>query len=177
MLNQTSGIPQLVLIAHNIRSLHNIGSLFRTCDGAGVKHLYLTGYSGFPPRKEISKTALGAEDTVPWSHEWEIETVLFWLSQQAYTILAVETLAQSQAYYDLQVPERLALILGNEVQGLEPEVLEYVDGCVHIPMWGQKASLNVAVCGGVMLYGVQDVWRRQQAASAVICQPAADGLS
>src|SRR5690606_10192299 len=119
-----SGIPQLVLIAHNIRSLHNVGSLFRTCDGAGVKHLYLTGYSGFPPRKAISKTALGAEATVPWTHDWEIENVLFLLSQQAYTILAVETLAQSQAYYDLQVPERLALILGNEVQGLEPELLD-----------------------------------------------------
>ncbi|MBF2053664.1 MAG: TrmH family RNA methyltransferase [Candidatus Sericytochromatia bacterium] len=157
--------PEMVLIAHNIRSLHNVGSLFRTCDGAGVRHLYLTGYSGFPPRKEISKTALGAENTVSWSHHWEIETVLFELSQQQYTILAVETLPESLPYTDLRVPDRVALILGNEVDGLEPELLEYVDASLCIPMYGQKNSLNVAVCGGVMLYGLLAAYRFQHQAS------------
>lgn len=163
--------PELVLIAHNIRSLHNIGSLFRSCDGAGVKHLYLTGYSGFPPRKEISKTALGAEDSVPWSHHWEIEETLFQLSQAHYTILAVETLAESLPYTELKVPERVAVILGNEVQGLEPELLDYVDASIYVPMYGTKNSLNVAVCGGVILYGLQAAYQFQQA------QPAAHNLA
>lgn len=161
-----SSRPEMVLIAHNIRSLHNIGSLFRTCDGAGVRHLYLTGYSGFPPRKEISKTALGAENSVSWSHHWEIETVLFELSQQQYAILAVETLPDSIPYTEWPVTERVALILGNEVEGLEPELLEYVDASLCIPMYGQKNSLNVAVCGGVMLYGLLAVHRFQHLAAA-----------
>ena len=154
--------PELILIAHNIRSLHNVGSIFRTCDGAGVKKLYLTGYSGFPPRKEIRKTALGADETVPWEQSWEIEPVLEKLSQEGYDILAIEQNNQSMAYTKYPLSKKLALIVGNEVDGLEPEVLERSDVCLHVPMYGEKNSLNVAVCTGIILYGVQDAYRSQR---------------
>lgn len=159
---------RLVLIAHNIRSLYNVGSLFRTCDGAGVRQLWLTGYSGFPPRKEISKTALGAEEAVKWQHSWEIAPVLTHLREQGFTIAAVEQTEQSQVYTDYRVPDKLALILGNEVSGLEPEVLALIDTALHVPMLGIKKSLNVAVCGGVILYGLRARWE---------CQPEAGTAS
>ncbi|HEY9842669.1 MAG: TrmH family RNA methyltransferase [Candidatus Sericytochromatia bacterium] len=153
----------LVLIAHNIRSLYNVGSLFRTCDGAGVSKLWLTGYSGFPPRKEISKTALGAEAAVAWEQSWEIGPVLASLRAQGYTIAAVERTADSLEYTQYAVPDRLALILGNEVSGLEAELLTQGDAILHVPMLGTKHSLNVAVCGGVMLYGLRAQWQSRQA--------------
>lgn len=148
---------ELILIAHSVRSLHNIGSMFRTADGAGVHKLYLTGYSGFPPRKEISKTALGAEDALDWEHSWEIEPVLERLRRDAWKIVAVERERGSVAYTDLPAWPRIALIMGNEVSGLEPEVLEYADALVHVPMYGMKQSLNVSVCAGVVLYGLRQL--------------------
>lgn len=166
-MSQSSARPEIVLVAHNIRSLHNVGSLFRTCDGAGVQKIYLTGFSGYPPRKEISKTALGAEESVAWEQSWEIEPVLSQLQAEGYTLVAVEQDANSLLYDDAQYPARLAVILGNEVWGLEPEVLEKCAFTIHIPMYGEKASLNVAVCGGVVLYGIQQRVRQvQQAAGA-----------
>ncbi len=150
----------LILIAHNIRSLHNVGSLFRTADGAGVDKLYLTGFSGHPPRDQISKTALGAEDMVDWEHQWEIETVVDRLLEEGYALAAVEKHEDSIPYHEAESPEKLALILGNEVWGLEPEVLEKCHQHIHVPMWGGKISLNVAVCGGVILYGMREVYRK-----------------
>lgn len=145
----------LILIAHNIRSLFNVGSLFRTCDGAGIQRLYLTGYTGFPPRKEITKTALGAEESVDWAHHWEIEDVLYPLKATGYEIWCVEKSQSSQDYTRPHIPEKLALILGNEVSGVEPELLEHSDKTIHVPMYGHKVSLNVSVCAGVILYGLQ----------------------
>lgn len=154
--------PNLVLIAHNIRSLHNVGSIFRTCDAAGVSKLYLSGYTGTPPRKEIRKTALGAEESVPWEHSWEIEPILERLAEQGYDLLAVEQNDLSIPYFQYPLAHKLALIVGNEVEGLEPEVLERADICLHVPMYGDKVSLNVAVCTGVILYGIQDAYRSQR---------------
>jgi tRNA G18 (ribose-2'-O)-methylase SpoU len=152
---------ELVLVAHNIRSLHNVGSLFRTADGAGVNRFYLTGYTGCPPRKEISKTALGAELSVPWEHHWELAPVLNLLRAEGYAVAAIERNARSQAYTDYRVPARLALILGNEVTGLDAEAMGEADTVLEVPMLGQKESLNVAVCGGVMLYGIRALWSFQ----------------
>lgn len=156
----------LVLIAHNIRSLYNVGSLFRTCDGVGVSKLYLTGYSGFPPRKEISKTALGAEASIAWEQSWEIGPVLQQLRQEGYAIAAIEKIEGSQEYTSYAVPSKLALILGNEVTGIEPELLAGLDAILHVPMLGIKNSLNVAVCGGVVLYGLRAAWAAQDPAAA-----------
>ncbi|MGV3527119.1 MAG: TrmH family RNA methyltransferase [Candidatus Sericytochromatia bacterium] len=148
---------ELILIAHSVRSLHNVGSMFRTADGAGVRKLYLTGYSGFPPRPEISKTALGAEDALDWEQSWEIEPVLENLRQDGWKIVAVERETGSIPYTALPPWPRVALVMGNEVSGLEPEVLEYADALVHVPMYGMKQSLNVSVCAGVVLYGLRQL--------------------
>ena len=157
--------PDLVLIAHNIRSLHNVGALFRSCDGAGVTCLYLTGFSGTPPRKEISKTALGAEISVPWKHSWEIEPVLEHLQSEGYEIIVVEHSETSTPYYQVKTRPRMALILSNEVWGTEPETLAYAQQEIHVPMYGEKTSLNVAVCGGVVLYGLIEAFRLQASIS------------
>ncbi len=150
----------LVLIAHDIRSLHNVGSLFRTCDGVGLDKLYLTGHSGFPPRKEITKTALGAEQEVHWEHHWTLEPVIEIVRAQGYTVAAVERSAESQSYTDYAVPDKLALILGNEVTGVAGETMQTADAVLHVPMLGKKESLNVAVCAGIMLYGLRANWER-----------------
>lgn len=150
-------MTEITLILHNIRSLHNVGSLFRTADGAGVKKIFLTGFTGCPPRKEIHKTALGAEEHVEWEHHWELETVLTTLKSQGVQIVGVESAAQSQHYLRIDYAPAVAFILGNEVWGVEPEIMEQVDQLVQIPMYGIKESLNVAVCGGILLYGVREV--------------------
>lgn len=157
--------PELVLIAHNIRSLHNVGALFRSCDGAGVSCLYLTGCSGTPPRKEISKTALGAELSVPWQHNWEIEPVLEQLRSENYEIIVVEHSETSIPYHQVKTQAKMALILSNEVWGTEPETLAYAQQEIHVPMYGEKSSLNVAVCGGVVLYGILEAFRQQAVSS------------
>lgn len=150
-------MSDIYLILHNIRSLYNVGSLFRTADGAGVKKIFLTGFTGTPPRKEIHKTALGAEYAVPWEHHWELEPLLERLRHQQVQIVGVEQSSQSQHYLQAIYHMPVAFILGNEVWGIEPEVMEQVDTLVHIPMYGQKQSLNVAVCGGIVLYGVKEL--------------------
>lgn len=160
--------PEIVLIAHNIRSLYNVGSIFRTADGAGVSKLFLTGYSGFPPRKEISKTALGAEEQIAWEQSWELPPVVTRLREQGFTIAAVERHAQSICYTDYQIPAKLALILGNEVSGIEQNELALSDVTLHVPMLGFKESLNVAVCAGVVLYGLRAVWELQQSQAGTL---------
>jgi len=148
-------MSEIYLILHNIRSLHNVGSLFRTADGAGVSKIYLTGLTGFPPRKEIHKTALGAEEFVAWEHHWELEPVLNQLKAEGVQLIGVERCERSQHYLRVDYRLPVAFLLGNEVWGLEPEVIESMDALVNIPMHGQKESLNVSVCGGILLYGVR----------------------
>lgn len=151
-------MPEIYLVLHNIRSLYNVGSLFRTADGAGVTRMFLTGYTGTPPRKEIKKTALGAEDNVPWEHDWDIDAVLQKLKNQGVQIVGVECSPESQHYMDIGYQSPVALVLGNEVTGVEDEVRAYCDVVAHVPMHGIKESLNVSVCGGVLLYGLRHVF-------------------
>ncbi|MDZ7822091.1 MAG: RNA methyltransferase [Candidatus Marinimicrobia bacterium] len=140
------------VIADNIRSLHNIGSLFRTCDACGVRKLYLCGISGKPPRKEISKTAVGAENNVPWEYHADILTVLKHFRSENIPVLALEHTETSRHFQKTTYPFPLCLILGNEVEGISEEALDYADIAVEIPMFGIKQSLNVSVAAGVMLY-------------------------
>lgn len=139
-----------------LRSMYNVGSFFRTCDGAGVKKLILTGYTATPPRKEISKTALQAEEHVAWEHfEDPIEAVKT-LKIEGYSIVAVEKNENSVDIRDflptLSTESRLACIFGNEKEGVHEAVLQMADHVVHLPMMGHKESLNVAVSGGAFLY-------------------------
>lgn len=159
---------QLVLIAHNLRSTHNVGSLLRTADGLGVTQVYLTGYTPYPlplqqpddrlPHlankidKQISKTALGAEQSVDWHHAPAIETVIQQLQQDGFVVVALEQAAHSTSLPDFQPPAKVAILVGREVEGVEPEVLEHCDQIVEIPMLGQKESYNVVQAAAMALY-------------------------
>ena len=143
----------MILIAHNIRSLHNVGSLFRSADAFGVERLYLTGYTGTPPRKEIAKTALGSEDRVSWERREDILPLLTELKGEGYRVLALETSPEAVGIQTVENPGgKVAVIVGNEVEGIEAVVQKAADHIVEIPMPGRKRSLNVSVAAGVALY-------------------------
>ncbi|MDZ7798201.1 MAG: TrmH family RNA methyltransferase [Patescibacteria group bacterium] len=145
---------KLYLIAHNIRSLHNVGSLFRTADGAGVDKIILSGYTGSPPCQKISKVALGAEENVPFEKTEDINSYIKDLKKQGFKIIALETKSQGKNIYKFKPKFPLALLIGHEKRGLPAEILELADQILEIPMRGQKKSLNVAVAAGVALYQI-----------------------
>jgi 23S rRNA (guanosine2251-2'-O)-methyltransferase len=140
------------LIAHNIRSLWNVGSLFRTCDALGIEKLYLSGYTGIPPRKEITKTALGADEFVPWEHYDEPMDVIESLQEKGFQIVSLEQSKTSTSLIQFSPTFPLCLILGNEIAGVRDDVLDASDAVIEIPMLGQKESLNVAVAAGIALH-------------------------
>ena len=146
----------LVLVLDNIRSQHNIGAAFRTADAFRIAKIYLCGICAVPPGAEIHKAALGAEDTVDWQYEQEVMTALTALKQEGYTLIAVE---QAENSVQLQVfkPEKnkkYALIFGNEVKGVQQQVVNSCDLVLEIPQWGTKHSLNVSVSIGVILWDI-----------------------
>lgn len=197
-----SNVTKLILIAHNLRSAHNVGSLLRTADGLGVGKIYLTGYSPYPQREDvretsrenlretpgenphatptalpkaalqtavsapdprlphlakkindqIAKTALGAEKLDFWEHDDDIETIIADLKNQGFIIAALEQAPNSIPLPDFQAPAKLALIVGREVEGLEPEILALCDLILEIPMLGRKESFNVAQAAAIALY-------------------------
>ena len=148
------GIAQLpvAVLLDNIRSLHNVGAFFRTADASAIEKLYLCGITGQPPRKEISKTALGAEETVLWEHTLETAAVIATLRAREYEIAAIETNIHAVDIYDWTPRFPVAVIFGNELEGLQPEISALCDTYVRIPMLGAKHSLNVATAGGVVMY-------------------------
>lgn len=139
----------LVALVDNVRSLWNIGSIFRTADACGVRELVLTGISGCPPRPEISKTALGAEEAVAWSYSADPLRALERLRGEGYTAVALETSPQAVPLAEMRWPERTCLVVGNEVAGVGPPLLEACELHTSIPMYGVKNSLNVAVAFGI----------------------------
>ena len=143
------------VIAHNIRSLWNVGSLFRTCDAMDIEKLYLTGYTGLPPRKEITKTALGAEEFVPWEHRDEPLDVLRELKAEGFLIVSLEQTERSVPLLDFSPTYPLCLLLGNEIKGVREDLLDASDAIVSIPMLGKKESLNVAVAAGIALHALR----------------------
>ena len=146
------------LILHNIRSNHNVGSIFRTADGAGVTKLWLTGYTPAPldqfkrVNSEIAKTALGAEQSIEWEKRENIITLIKELKNLGYKILALEQADNSVDYKQVKLEGKTVLIVGNEVEGLEPEGLNLCDQIIEIPMHGSKESLNVSVATGVAVF-------------------------
>lgn len=140
------------LVAHNIRSLWNVGSFFRTGDAFGVEKIYLTGYTGTPPRKEISKTSLGADEWLPWEHAENVTTVLRGLKDEGWTIAALELTPDAVDIMTYDPPEKICLLLGHEVTGVSDDLLKLCDVAIQIPMLGKKESLNVAVATGVALH-------------------------
>ena len=146
-------IPVAVLL-ENVRSLHNVGSVFRTCDAFLVETLYLCGYTGTPPNKEIHKTALGATESVNWKHENDIKSLIFTLKSQKTRVFAVEQAKNSffLENFEVRQDEKYALVFGNEVSGVSQEVIDLCDGCIEIRQGGTKHSLNIAVSAGVVLW-------------------------
>ncbi len=143
------------IIAHNIRSLYNIGTIFRTSDALGIDKIYLTGYSGHPPSSQISKVALGSENSVPWEHHKNISTLCAKLKKQGVKIIALE-LGDGAIFYNQFKPDfPVALLLGNEVRGVSKALLKKVDSTIYLPMYGQKESLNVGVAMGVAGYYIR----------------------
>lgn len=147
-------MKNIVVIAHNIRSLHNVGSIFRTSDGAGVSKIYLTGYTGCPPRKEISKTAIGADEWIKWEHRKDPLPILKKLKKDGFQIIALEKNDISIDIKDFKSDDKVCLILGNEIDGVNDDLLEYADIVVEIPMRGKKISLNVSVAFGIAIYSL-----------------------
>jgi tRNA G18 (ribose-2'-O)-methylase SpoU len=153
---------QFNLILHNIRSNHNVGSIFRTADGAGVSKIYLTGYTPAPldefkrVNNEIVKTALGAEQSVEWEKQENILDLITELKKDGYQIWALEQNDKSVDYSKVKLTGKTALIVGNEVGGVEAEVLAECDQIIEIPMRGGKESLNVAVATGVAIFRLID---------------------
>ena len=144
---------QIVVILDNIRSRENVGSIFRTADAAGVSRIYLCGITPQPPHEKISKTALGAETVVPWEYAKQTWRLLEKLKKEDYRIIALEkTNGAKDLFRTKREQKPVALVLGNEVDGLTPQVLKRSDLVVSIPMRGQKESLNVAVAFGIAIY-------------------------
>lgn len=145
----------MILIAHDIRSLHNVGSIFRNAAAFGVEKIYLTGITGRPPRKEIAKVALGAEKMVPWESGNDLEIIQL-LKAQGKKIVALENHEDAIEIKQLEIPwQDIVLVLGNEVEGVAPHLLALCDQAVIIPM-EQKRSLNVSVATGVALYAMKN---------------------
>lgn len=144
----------LVVVLDNIRSAHNVGSAFRTSDSFKIDKVCLCGICAVPPSAEIHKSALGAEDSVPWQHWDDTMDAVMSLREEGYTIVAVEQTVNSQKL-DAFVPEeggRYALVFGNEVDGVRQDVVDAADFALEIPQWGTKHSLNVSVSAGVILW-------------------------
>lgn len=136
----------------NIRSMHNVGSIFRTSDGIRLEKLYLSGYTPHPPRPEINKTALGSTDSVPWIYAKNPLDQLKELKEQGYTIYVLEQTTESRDYASVDYKFPLCLIVGNEVDGVSEELLSMADHSIEIPMLGIKHSLNVSVAFGIIAY-------------------------
>ena len=147
----------LVVVLDNVRSLHNVGSVFRTADAFLVEAVYLCGITCTPPHAEIHKTALGAENTVTWKHYQDTHQAVADLKAQGYTVFAIEQAAGSTLLPDLQLDKskKYAVILGNEVKGVQQTVVDVCDGCIEIPQFGTKHSLNVSVTGGIIIWEFQ----------------------
>lgn len=150
--------PTKAVILSDVRSAHNVGSVFRTCEGAGVDMLYLAGYTPHPIDRfgrevgEIKKTSLGASTMVPWQAADDIEALILKLQSQGVTVVAVEQTPQSISLYEFTEPENVAYIFGNEITGVVPEVVALCDQSIEIPMHGRKESLNVSVTVGIVLF-------------------------
>lgn len=152
----------VIVILENIRSLWNVGSIFRTSDAAGVDEIVLAGYTGRPPRDEITKTALGAEQVVPWREAATAFDAIEELRGRGTCIVALEHTKESVPLAEAELKFPCALVLGNEVAGLTEEVIRAADLVCHLPMHGLKSSLNVAVAAGVALYEIRRKAERQR---------------
>ena len=151
---KTSTKLPLVVVLDNVRSLHNVGSVFRTGDAFLIEAVYLCGITSTPPHAEIHKTALGAENTVDWTYFEDTHVAVEQLKENGYTVFSIEQAVGSTLLPDLELDKgkKYAVILGNEVKGVQQSVVDVCDGCIQIPQYGTKHSLNVSVTGGIIIW-------------------------
>ena len=148
----------LVVVLDRVRSLYNVGSVFRTADAFRLAGVCLCGITAQPPHPEIHKTALGAEDSVDWKYFERTEDCVTWLHSQGYKILAIEQCEGSTLLTEIKNEkskiknEKVAVVLGNEVKGVQQQVIDMCDGCLEIPQYGTKHSLNVSVTAGIVIW-------------------------
>lgn len=140
------------LILPNIRSCHNVGAMFRTADAFGIDKIFLVGYTPAPPKPQIDKVALGAEKWVPFAVKKDLKRLIKKLKKEKVRVVALEKSDKSTSIDDFKGDRDLALIVGNEVEGVENDILAMCDAVVHIPMYGKKESLNVSIAGGIAMY-------------------------
>lgn len=159
-------MPEIVVIAHNIRSSYNVGSIFRTCEGLGIKKLILSGYSPYPQTaddsrlphisrragKTIDKTALGAEKYQQWEHSEDIFRTIDKLKSEGFLIASLEQSKDSIGLDKFTSPEKIAVVLGSEIDGIDPEILKLSDAIIEIKMKGRKESFNVSAAAAMCLY-------------------------
>ena len=149
--NRRPALP-FTIVLNNIRSLYNVGSIFRTADGAGMEKLYLCGITGLPPDSKISKTALGAEKTVAWEFHESVISAIKELKAQNYQIVLLEQTQKSISYEEFCPHAPVCLVVGNEISGIQDQLLSLCDVALDIPMAGNKISLNVSVAFGIAAY-------------------------
>ncbi len=154
LLSRLTRVP-MVVVLDNIRSLLNVGAIFRAADGVGVRKLFLCGITGYPPQGGIAKTALGAEESVPWEYHKDAKGLLEALKVEGYAILALEQAKGAIAHNEYLPKCPICLILGNEVEGVSEELMQLCDDTIEIRMMGVKNSLNVAVAFGVAAFALR----------------------
>lgn len=150
---QQEKLPVTVVL-DSVRSMHNVGSVFRTADGFAVEHIILCGITAQPPHREIEKTALGATQSISWTYFNDIKEALQQLHEDGYQIIAIEQAENSISLNEYQPKnqEKYALIFGNEVNGVSDEAMEMIDDCIEIPQFGTKHSFNIVVSAGIVLW-------------------------
>ncbi len=150
---QSDKMP-LVVVLDDVRSMYNVGSVFRTSDAYRVEGVFLCGITAQPPHPEIHKTALGAEDSVEWKYFVDAKEAVSSLQQMGYQVFAIEQVEGSTMLQNLTLPadEHFAIVMGNEVKGVQQEVVDMCDGCLELPQFGTKHSLNVSTTAGIVIW-------------------------
>ena len=153
-IDEVEFIPRIPIsiLVENVRSVHNVGSIFRTADGFGAEKIYLTGYTAHPPREDLHKTALGAEDAVPWEYYENPINAAEAIKKQGIELILIEQTRDSKSIYELKFQFPICFMVGNEVRGVSEELSRLADIHVELPMRGIKQSLNVSVAAGVAGY-------------------------
>ncbi|OGX08541.1 MAG: hypothetical protein A2Z88_06440 [Omnitrophica WOR_2 bacterium GWA2_47_8] len=143
------------VVLNNIRSLFNVGSIFRTADGAGIEKIWLCGITGYPPAADIAKTALGAQERVPWEYTASALDVIRKLKKKGYQIVALEQTTKSIPHHEFRPRNKVCLVIGHEITGVHDDVVDLCDAAIEIEMMGVKNSLNVAVAFGIAAYHIR----------------------
>lgn len=159
-LHQVKKMPVHVVL-NSIRSHYNVGSIFRTSDGAMIEKLYLCGYTPCPPKKEVLKTALGSTESISWEYVKDAKTIIDKLKNEGTKITALELTDRSKPYYEINKSDfPICLVVGNEITGVPQELLDLCDQSIEIPQYGIKQSLNVAVAYGIAIFELRKVFDR-----------------